>query len=190
MSFPLDIDPAVLVQFDRYRRLCGLDCAIVSDSHDIVVRSWTDVGAVAMPPEVGTAVHARLTDPVPVILVENSVWIMLTGPISSDLREQWNSTLTVAKAATVAADAAVTLPDPRTSGRRWFVPPLSSDRPHPELVFAEIGRFRWPADVMTSEVARPPRQFTSTREAEVGHPRSRRREWISAELIWGKGTGR
>ena len=182
MADASDIDAPVLVQLDRYRRVCRLDCVIVRGSHDIVVRCWSEVGAVVMAPQVGAAVHARLTDPGPVILVEDGVWIMLTAPIPNEVRALWKSGLTAADSAIVAADAVVKLPGPRTPGRWWFVAPLSGDRPPPELVFAEIARFRRPAADAVSAATGPAWRPASTREVDRLRPVGCQ-GWVSAELL-------
>ncbi|WP_040797741.1 hypothetical protein [Nocardia higoensis] len=126
---------------DQYLRFCRLDCDIVRATQDIVVRRWTTVGAVAMHEALGVWVHDRLTEPGPVIIVENGTWIMLTDPTPADLYARWQEALEAAKAVTVSADSVVILPGPCTRGRRWLIPPLSGDRPHPGTVFAEIGRY-------------------------------------------------
>jgi len=148
------------VERDQYQRFCHLDCDIVRDSQDIIVRRWTTVGAVVMHAALGAWVHDRLTDPGPVILVEDDIWIMLTDPISTDLRARWQPALTAAKASTVSADGVVVLPGPCTPGRRWLIPPLSADRPFPEWVLAEISRY-------AKHVERDEEAATATR-CEVG----------------------
>ncbi|WP_331761127.1 hypothetical protein OG225_42595 (plasmid) [Nocardia sp. NBC_01377] len=156
MSPPSSGPDKVMAEAHRYRTICFLDCVVLQESLDIVLRRWSTIGGVFMPEEVGQKVHDQLVEPGPVIVVDDIGWIMLTGPVSPDLRARWRPELTATKARIIMPDAVVALPGPRRTDRRWLIPPWAGFRPLPEQVLAEIGRIELPtADVDLARTSRP-----------------------------------
>ncbi|MEV0712724.1 hypothetical protein [Nocardia aurea] len=145
----------VLAEAHRYRTTCLLDCTVVDETLDIVVRDWSSLGAVFMPAVVGAKVHDRLTEPGPVIVVDDIGWIMFTTPITAGARQRWQPELAASKTLIIDPEAVVALPGPCRTDRRWLIPPMTGFRPLPEQVFTEIRRLAALDGVVVASTRKP-----------------------------------